>query len=403
MKSQPPKKTVIRFEVAPRSIGLFLMMVLGIWLAYQLWLVELILVMALIFAGTFNPIVEWLEARGFRRVVALLLVFVVLTLAGAGLVLLTIPPLVGQLTEMLQHLPETRSNLIAGLNQHSLTVPLAHVVQGTGVEQIVKHIEEYAITYSTQAAVFIGYAVTTLMLSFYLIADATRMKGMVYAIVPRDYHLRLARILQKLEAIVGGYMRGQLITSAFMGVFTWLLLLVCGVQNALSIALFAAVVDVLPFVGGLLAITPAAIAALPQGAGIVTIVVVTLALYMEFESRILVPRVYGSVLRLSPAVVIVALLVGGTLMGIIGALLALPIAAGLLMILEELRIELPGDDSADPTEREREAKAEALYEQLSAGSTASEASEIAKQVAQEVLDAEPAEPVPPGFEKPGAK
>jgi hypothetical protein len=107
---------------------------------------------------------------------------------------------------------------------------------------------------------------------------------------------------------------------------------------------------------------------------------------MEFENRILIPRVYGQVLRLSSTVVILALLAGGTLMGVIGALLALPIAAGLLMMIEELRIELPGDDSADRSERARDAKAEALYEELSAGTTATEAGQIAQQVVYEVHD-----------------
>ena len=73
-------------------------------------------------------------------------------------------------------------------------------------------------------------------------------------------------------------------------------------------------------------------------------------------------------------------------MGSMGALLALPIAAGLLMILEELRIDLPGDDSVDRSERARDAKAEALHEQLSAGTTAADAGEIAKHLAHEVRD-----------------
>ena len=98
-----------------------------------------------------------------------------------------------------------------------------------------------------------------------------------------------------------------------------------------------------------------------------------LAIYMEFESRILIPRVYGQVLRLPRTAVILALIAGGTLMGIVGALLALPIAAGLLMVLEELRVEMPGDDSVDRSMQARDAKAEAAYEHLSAGTTAPDA------------------------------
>jgi hypothetical protein len=104
---------------------------------------------------------------------------------------------------------------------------------------------------------------------------------------------------------------------------------------------------------------------------------------MQFESRLLVPRVYGQVLRLSPSAVILALLCGGTLYGILGALLALPIAAGLVMMLQELRVEMPGDDSVDRPMQARHARTEATYEQMSAGTTAPEAGEIAKQLANE--------------------
>ncbi len=199
--------------------------------------------------------------------------------------------------------------------------------------------------------------------------------------------MRLARILQNMETIAGGYMRGQLITSAAIGVFTFLLLAICRVPNALSLALFAAVVDVMPFIGGLMVIIPAVLSALPHGLVVAGVVLVALSVYMEFESRILVPRLYGKVLRLSSTAVILALVAGGTLMGVLGALLALPIAAGLLMILEELRVEMPGDDSVDRSERARDAKTEATYEQMSAGTTAPEAGQIAKNLAHDIRDA----------------
>src|SRR5205085_8555033 len=191
-----------------------------------------------------------------------------------------------------------------------------------------------------------------------------------------------------LELIVGGYVRSQLITSAAIAAFTFLLLTVCGVSHALSLALLAGLADVVPFVGGLLAAVPVVLSALPRGLPVAGAVLAALFLYMEFENRILVPKVYGSVLRLSPAAVVLALLAGGMLLGMMGALLALPIAAGLQMILEELRVELPGDDSDDRPERARNAKTEATYERMSAGSTAPEAGQIATNLAHDLRDAD---------------
>jgi predicted PurR-regulated permease PerM len=249
-------------------------------------------------------------------------------------------------------------------------------------------IEKYLLGYSSRAVKTLGYFGTTVVLSFYLLADGKRTQGALYAIVPREYHMRLARIVHNLETIVGGYMRGQLITSAAIATFTFLVLVTCNVPNALPLALFAGLVDVIPFVGGLLAAGAAVLSALPRGLPMASIVLACMFIYMEFESRILVPRVYGHVLRLSPTAVLLALLAGGTLLGVMGALLALPIAAGLQMILEELRVEMPGDDSDDRPERARNAKTEATYERMSAGSTAPEAGEIARNLAHVIRDAD---------------
>jgi predicted PurR-regulated permease PerM len=388
MKVPAQDTSVVRFEIAPRSIVLILATIALVFLAYHLWIVELILVMALILAGTFNPLIEWMEERGLRRVYALILLFVALSIVAAVLLFLTIPPLIEQITQMMQDAPATRTRLIALLSERGFTMPLAHIVEGAGLEQTFTRFEDHLLGYKYQAVQVVGYGATTLVLSFYLLADGKRVQGVAYAIVPRDYHMRLARILQNMETIVGGYMRGQLITSAAIGVFTFLLLVVCRVPNALSLALFAAVVDVIPFIGGLMVIIPAVLSALPRGLPVAGAVLVALSVYMEFESRILVPKVYGQVLRLSSTVVILALVAGGTLMGVMGALLALPIAAGLLMMLEELRVELPGDDSVDRSERARQAKMEATYEQMSAGATAPEAGQIAKNLAQEIRDAD---------------
>jgi len=388
MTVHAPDQTAVRFEIAPRSIALILATLVGVWLFLQLRSIALLLVVALVFAGTFNPLVEWLERRGLKRIYALTALFVALLLVTMLLLFLTVPPLIEQLAQIVRDAPHQRDQLIALLQQRDVTAPLARAVQNAGLEQGFARLESGLVGYSAQAATALGWAVTTLFLSFYLLADGKRMQGALYAVVPRHYHMRLARILQNMEAIVGGYMRGQLVTSAAIGVFTFLLLLVCGVPNALPIALFAAVVDVIPFIGALLATAPAVLAALSRGLPTGVLVLVALVLYQEVENRLLVPRIYGRALRLAPVTVVLALIAGGLLLGVIGALLALPIAAGLQMMVSELRVELPGDDSDDRSAHARNAKTEATYERMSAGATAPEAGQIARNLAHDIREAD---------------
>jgi predicted PurR-regulated permease PerM len=235
--------------------------------------------------------------------------------------------------------------------------------------------------YSTKLFEIVGYGISTLFLAIYLLVDPARAKGLVYSVVSRHHHVKVAKVLFELKVIVGGYMRGQLVTSISIAIFVFALLTALGADNALPIALFAALTDVLPFVGGYVASTPVVIAVAPQGTTMALVVAGIMMLYQEFESRILVPRVYGRVLRLPPAVVLVALLVGGTLAGILGALLALPIAAGLQMLIRELRVDLPGDMPATDETLRRDEHANAVYEHLSEGVATADAGVIADDIA----------------------
>jgi putative heme transporter len=133
---------------------------------------------------------------------------------------------------------------------------------------------------------------------------------------------------------------------------------------------------------------------LPNGMTVTLIVLGLMVLYQEFESRVLVPRVYNHVLRLPPAIVLLALLVGGTLAGILGALLALPITAGLHMLVRELHVDLPGETSPHDAEKARDERASEVYEQLTEGVPAADAGIIADSIAKRTEPVDTSPPAP---------
>ncbi len=368
---------------------MFVFGVLGaIWIFDQLRTVVSVLVIALILVGTFDPLVGWLEKRKFRRGRALVLVFSVAAIALIGVVLLMVPPLVAQLLDVVSNAPKTRERVIEALSVYEWAKPLSKTIQDLPLDNVDAKVGSWAIAYSTNFLTFIGYGISTLFLAIYMLADPARSKGLLFALVPRHHHIKLARILIELKVIVGGYMRGQLITSLSIAVFVFVLLTVLGAENALAIALFAGLTDIIPFVGGYIASTPVILAVTPHGGTTTAVVFVLMFLYQEFESRVLVPRVYGHVLRLPPAIVVVALLVGGTLAGILGALVALPIAAGLQMVIRELHLDLPGETAHADTVKELDEKATLVYEHLADGVPAAEASQIADNLASIVKQTE---------------
>jgi predicted PurR-regulated permease PerM len=206
--------------------------------------------------------------------------------------------------------------------------------------------------------------------------------------MPRRYHIRTARVLLDMETVVGGYMRGQAITSLSIGLFAFILLQVVGVPAALPLGILAAFADLIPLVGPVLAVAPCVLFALTIGPLQAVVVLVALVVYHQFESHLLLPRVYGQSLRLSPLAVIVALLVGEALLGIVGALLALPMAAGIRVLIENYRIELPGDHPGEKEERAEEAHAEIAYAEQAHGTSSMEAAMLATEIAEQLQEAE---------------
>jgi predicted PurR-regulated permease PerM len=371
-----------RFELSARTLLTAAGLVASVWLMTRLWPVVLVVALALILVGTLNPIVARLERHGVRRQLAVGLIVLALMVLGAGFALVTAPALWAQVSEMVQSMPRLQIRLADFLAGHPATATVAEGIRHFKPQDVLADLGRRAVSYSSQVVLLLGYGATSVALALYLLLDPERAQGGLFSVVPRRFHVRLARILLNLETIVGGYMRGQVLTSLFMMVFVFGLLTACRIPNALALAVFAGVTDVIPLIGGLLALTPVVLSAMPRGSAITVIVLVAMIVYQELENRFIIPRVYGRVLRLSAAAVTVALLVGTQLLGVLGALLALPLAAAVRMVVQELRVELPGETVSNNEILARDERAETEYAHLAAGAPAKEAAAIAVQIAE---------------------
>jgi predicted PurR-regulated permease PerM len=371
--------------IAARTFGLGLGIVAGLWVLARIWPAVLALVVSLVLFGTFNPLVKALVRRGLRRGWATAVVVASVLLAATGVGLATVPSLWTQVTDLVKQLPALQESLANYAQHYPATRELGQSVRQIKLGGLVSGaVAGQVFQVSSRVLTAIGYAATSLVLAIYFLANPSHPQHVAFSLTPRRHHVRLARVLRELQVIVGGYVRGQVITSAAIFVFALVLLSILRVPNALALSAFAGLTDVIPFVGGLLATTPAALSAIQRGPWTVVTVVVAMAIYQEVESRIIVPRVYGRVLRLSPPAVILSLLVGGELMGIMGALLALPFAASLRMLVAELRVELPGDRK-DPVRKASAADSEdeVAYAERAADASIAESAKIAAKIANE--------------------
>ena len=373
----------LRIEISPSNILLGVLVVAVVWLLGRLVPVLVTLACALMLAGTLAPVVRWLEERHLRRGLALTLVFLGAIVVFGLILLVTVPSIWRAGMKFASDLPKFRDELAASLASHPRTTGLAQSLRRLDPGRLLEGVDfGAALAVGASLAEVIGYGITAIFLTVYLLSDRERMQGVLYALVPRRFHVRTARILLSLEAIVGGYIRGQIVTSVLIAVFTFLLLTVLRVPDALALAAFAGFTDVIPFVGGILATAPAALAGLSRGTGVTVAILVLMVAYQEFESRLLIPRIYGRTLKLPSAGVLIALLVGGRLGGVFGALFALPIAAAIVSIVKELRVELPGEVAVDAATREADARAERSYARRTEGASPTESAQAALEVAE---------------------
>ena len=375
----------VRFELSPKTLVTLVLVAASLWLLIRLWPVLLVLVVALLVAGTLSPAVRWLDEKRVGRGYAIAIVFTVFLLLGLLVVVFTIPTLVSQAATIFEDEPALRARLADYLGGFHLTAPLANWLRGLKPDALTGAIGAAAFDFSLRVFSVIAYGLSALFLGLYIIIDRDRLRGGLFALVPRSHHIRLSRIMMSIETIVGAYIRGQMLTSLMMSIFAFVLLTACGVENALALAVFAGLADVLPYIGPLLSVGPAVFAALPRGPGIAVVVLVLMVAYEEFESRVLIPRIYGRALRLPSSVVLFAILAGGTLMGILGALLALPVAATVMMLMKELRVDLPGEQEqlVDTHLREADDRGEKEYERRTEGVGVEQAAAIAVEISRD--------------------
>jgi putative heme transporter len=383
--STPTIPTPVRVEVSARSILLLLGVLVALWLVVRLTPVLLVIVVSLMLVGSLNPLVESLQARGLTRGRAIGVIFTLLLVVVLVLVTLTIPDLIAQASELVEREPALREQLAQYLARRRLTASLAVSLRQVNYAALLGSSATFAFAASVRVAEVVAYGVGSIFLALYVMLDRDRLRGSLFAITPRAHHITLSRVLLNLEKIVGGYIRGQVITCVAMAVFMFVLLSIVGVKSALALAVLAGIADVLPYIGGLVALVPAVLVTLPQGLVVVGSVTAAVLIYQEIESRLLIPLVYGRALRLPSSVVLVALLAGGTLGGIAGAMLALPLASALLMLIDELRVDLPGDAASSEKVQQQsdDGVDERVYVERTAGMPAAEAAAIAVAMVRE--------------------
>lgn len=292
-----------------------------VWCLLQLAQTIVVIVVAVLLAVTLEPAVQWLESRRVPRAPAAIGVSLALLVLVGVFLWFTWSSVVSQSQQVAQSFVEL-------WKQWSPRLPasLREAVTSTGGSLWTTagpFVLSIAESLSTAVAIF----VFAYVLAIYLLLDGRRVRSWLLAFVPPRHRRRAERTFDDGRDVIAGYMAGNLLTSIIATVVTFVALWILGVPASLFLALLAGLSDFVPVVGFIVSAIPAIVLGLTVSGKTGLLVVIVYIAYNTVENYLLSPWAYGSRMRLSDVAVILAFAVGAELAGVIGALIALPIAA----------------------------------------------------------------------------
>ncbi len=297
------------------------------WLAVKLWPELVYLSLSLLLAVALNPLVDRLSRWGLGRGPSVALIGVGMLAMAAVLVLLVMPSVVHQAGEVAANFPAFRARAQQHLPHSPLLKSLMTQMLLLPTKPEVARQLNQPLMWGQVALSGVATTLVVLITALYFVLDGRRLYAWLLAYVPRRHRAKMARTIPEVSSVVHGYVRGQLITSGLFAVFGAVVLSILKVPAALPLAVLAGVCDVVPVVGIVVATAPATLLALTVSPGTAALVTGLYAAYHLLEAYVFVPAVYGRSLRLSTLGVLLALIVGGALQGILGAVIVLPLVA----------------------------------------------------------------------------
>lgn len=318
----------IKIDISVMSVLKVLAVLGGIYLLFLIREVIVLLFIVAILVITFRPVVRnWSKRIG--KPLSILSLVLILLLFLAGFIYIIIPPFIEQTTQLANSLPDliTKSSYI---RSH---IPEIEKVIST-IAQSLGGLTGGFITFT--ASVFGGMVsfFTIIILTIYFLADDKIFRNF-RTLIPKNRESEFANLIDKITVKIGEWLRGQLLLGLIIGVCVYIGLSLIGVKYALVLAIISGVLEFIPIIGPIISGALAALISLAISPLTAVIVVVFYVLLSQVENTLIVPKIMQKAIGLPPAIIIIAILIGGKILGILGALLAVPIAAILFVIIQE--------------------------------------------------------------------
>lgn len=312
-----------------------------------LWLIRdivIVVLLALVLASALEPMAEYFTRYRIPRFASVLATYIVVIGLFGFVIALMSPLVIDQARVLAENLPALAVELQA--KYPNLTLLFGGANLTSIVDALLSNSGFGTNLFDRTLGLFNGLValVTVLVVSFYLVAADRGMKKFISDIVPGQYQETTVRLIAKIQKKMGMWVVGQFILSVFIFALTYIGLTILGVDYALVLALIAGLLEVVPYIGPFVSAIPAVFFALIQSPPLVIGVILLYIIIQKTEGYVLVPKIMEKTVGTSPLVVLLALLIGFKLAGILGVLLAVPLAGAITVIIQEFFHGSPASD-----------------------------------------------------------
>jgi predicted PurR-regulated permease PerM len=308
---------------------------------------------ALFIALALDPLVSWLEAHRLRRGLAITVVFAGFAVVFAGLIALVVPVAVVQITQFASSVP----GYVAELQKSDwFTAIVSATGQGTWYQTLLTQVQEWlsnpanllalgggALSIGSGVIDFASGSFVVLVLTLYFLATLKAIKTALVRLAPAYSRPRLADFADRMAAAVGNYVSGMAILATCNAIFSFIVLSLLGVPFAALLAVAALLLTMIPMIGSPVFWLVATLVSLFTSGWAALIWTVAYNVYIQIEAYVMTPRIMTKAVSIPGLLVVMGAVVGGALFGLVGALVAVPVTASLLMLVEE--VFLPRQDA----------------------------------------------------------
>jgi predicted PurR-regulated permease PerM len=329
-------------DISYQSIFRVLLVLAGLTFLYFIRDVLALIFVSLFLSAAISPWVKWMHKRSIPKGLSVVIIYLAAFLVIALIVFLIIPPLSQQINQLAGSFPDYLQQIVMGFSE---------VQQFNLGSESLDTVQDYASSlqatfasltegiFSTLASVFGGiiFFLATLVLTFYMVTNEDLFIKFLHQVSPKKHAGYIETFIKRVQVKLGQWLRGQLLLMFVIFVLTLVSLMIFGVKFALVLALIAGLLELIPIAGPILASVPAIIIALSQSPITAVIVIVIYIVVQQIENNFLVPKVMQRAVGLNPIITILAILIGVKLGGILGAIVAVPVATVINMLLGDWR------------------------------------------------------------------